>query len=145
MRVFNVLNLGAGWQSSRILLGACHGELPKFDAAVFADTQWEPKKVYQQLAFISAIAEKAGMPVIKVTAGNLRQDNIDFRAMRKSQDGKRYASIPVFIKKLDGTQGRVKRQCTKEYKIIPVEKWIRRTLLGLAPKKRVPKDVIVRQ
>lgn len=145
LRIYNVLNLGAGWQSSRILLGACAGEFPAFDAAVFADTQWEPEDIYNQLAFLEAEGAKAGIRMARETAGDLRQDAIDFRSLRESRDGKRYASIPTFIKNLDGSQGRVKRQCTKEYKIEVVDRWIRRELLGLQPKQRIPKGVLVRQ
>src|SRR4051812_39000737 len=110
-RVYNVLNLGAGVQSSRVLLGACKGELPKFDAAIFADPQWEPKAVYENLQFLKGEAEKAGIPVLVATKGDLRSDVIARRRLRASDDGKRYASIPVFIKNADGSQGRVKRQC----------------------------------
>lgn len=144
-RMFDVLNLGAGVQSSRVLLAACRGELPKFDAAVFADTQWEPKAVYANLEFLREEGAKAGIPVVTVTRGNLREDAIEFRRLRKSADGKRYASIPTFIKNKDGSQGRVRRQCTKEYKIEAVDHWIRRELLGMKPKQRIPKGVIVRK
>lgn len=143
-RVYNVLNLGAGVQSSRVLLASCLGQLPKFDAAVFADTQWEPAAVYENVRFLQAEGEKAGIPVHVVTRGNLRRDAIEFRRLPKSADGKRYASIPTFIKNPDGSQGRVKRQCTKEYKIEVVDTWLRRVLLGLAPHKRVPKGVTIR-
>lgn len=145
MREYNVLNLGAGWQSTWCLLMACRGEIPKFDVAIFADTQWEPKAVYTHLDWLTGVATAAGIPVERVTAGDLRKDAIEFRQLRESSNGKRYASIPVFIKNLDGSQGRVKRQCTKEYKIEIIEKWIRRQLLALPPKARVPKGVIVRQ
>lgn len=145
MREFNVLNLGAGLQSSRILLGACRGELPKFDACVFADTQWEPRAVYKNLEFLSGEAAKAGMQIHVRTKGNLREDAIEFRRDRRSADGKRFASIPTFIKNLDGSQGRVKRQCTREYKIDVVESFIRRELLELKPNARIPKGVVVRQ
>jgi len=37
-----LLSLGAGVQSSAVLLLACHGAIPRFDAALFADTGWEP-------------------------------------------------------------------------------------------------------
>lgn len=144
-RVYNVLNLGAGWQSSRILLGACLGELPKFDAAVFADTQWEPAAVYVNLEFLKEQGRIAGIPVHVVTKGDLRADAIEFRRSRKSSDGKRFASIPLFTKNRDGSQGRIRRQCTREYKIEPVETLIRRTILGLATGRRVPKGVVVRQ
>jgi hypothetical protein len=41
--------------------------------------------------------------------------------------------------------GRTTRQCTREYKIDVVEKAIRRELLGLAYRQRMPKDVRVHQ
>lgn len=143
MQVYNVLNLGAGWQSTRILLGSELGELPAFDAVVFADTQWEPRSVYEHLAWLESFCKRNR--ITRVTAGDLRADAIEFRANRRSSDGKRFASIPAFTKNVDGTQGRIRRQCTKEYKIEPVEKWIRRVLLGLAKGHRVPTGVLVRQ
>lgn len=47
-----VLSLGAGVQSTAVLLMSATGELPKLDAAVFADTQWEPKAVYEHLEWL---------------------------------------------------------------------------------------------
>lgn len=41
--------------------------------------------------------------------------------------------------------GRVKRQCTSEYKIEPIERFIRYELLGLTPGDRVPKTVMLEQ
>jgi hypothetical protein len=134
-----------GWQSSRILLGACRGELPRFDVAVFADTQWEPKAVYENVEFLKGEAERAGIPLVVRTKGDLRADAIEFRRSRRSADGKRFASIPTFIKNLDDSQGRVKRQCTREYKIEVVELFIRRELLGLEHGARIPKSAHVCQ
>ena len=37
-----ILSLGAGVQSSVVLLMSIKGILPRLDAAIFADTQWEP-------------------------------------------------------------------------------------------------------
>lgn len=143
--IHNVLNLGAGWQSSMILLMACRGILPKFDAAIFADTQWEPAAVYTHLEWLKQQAIAAGIPLITVTAGDLRADAIEFRRNRRSSDGKRFASIPLFVLNADGSQGRVQRQCTKEYKIEACEKWVRRELLGLKARQRVPKGIMVRR
>lgn len=39
----------------------------------------------------------------------------------------------------------VRRQCTSEYKIRPIERYIRREMLGLAKGRRVPKHVAVEQ
>jgi len=145
LRTYEVLNLGAGVQSSRVLLGACKGELPKFDVAIFADTKAEPAAVYENLVFLQSQADEAGIPLVVRSRGDLRADAIEFRRSGKSADGKRHASVPVFIRNHDGTRGRVNRQCTAKYKIEVVEKFIRRELLGLPARSRIPKGVIVRQ
>lgn len=42
-----VLSLGAGVQSTTLVLMAAHGVVgPMPDCAIFADTGWEPKAVY---------------------------------------------------------------------------------------------------
>ncbi len=138
-----ILSLGAGVQSTCVLLMSCKGILPRLDCAIFADTQWEPKEVYTHLEWLKKEAEDYGIPVHIVTAGNLRKDAIDFRMNRVSDDGKRYASMPVFVKNPDGSGGIVRRQCTSEYKINPVEKFIRREILGLAYKQQAPRVPVV--
>ena len=40
-----ILSLGAGVQSTVLALMACDGTLPGLDAAIFADTGWEPPAV----------------------------------------------------------------------------------------------------
>jgi hypothetical protein len=140
--MFRVLSLGAGVQSTTLLLMSLRGELPRLDAAIFADTQWEPKKVYAHLEWLKELCAAAGLPLYSDTAGNLRQDAIDFRRIWKSaEDGKkkRHASIPAFVRNDDGSQGRVKRQCTKEYKIEVVDRILRRVIMGLKPRQHAPK------
>jgi hypothetical protein len=141
--MLKVLSLGAGVQSSTVLLMSCKGVLPKLDCAIFADTQWEPKAVYEHLDCLKGEAERHGIPVHIVTAGNLRKEAIEFREHRKSSDGKRFASIPSFVKNPDGTGGIVRRQCTMEYKIEPIEKFIRRNILGLAHRQRAPREPVI--
>jgi hypothetical protein len=132
--MIRVLSLGAGVQSSTLLLMSCRGELPKLDCAIFADTQYEPAAVYTHLDWLEKQAEQAGIPVHRVTRGNIREDAID---------GKRSASIPLFIKNGDGSQGRILRQCTSEYKIEPVTTFIKRELLGIAHGQRAPREMRV--
>lgn len=137
-----ILSLGAGVQSSCVLLMSCQGVLPKLDAAVFADTQWEPKAVYQWLEYLKDVAADHGIPVYVTTRGDLRADAIHFRKTGGKASGdpgyKRWASIPFFVLNQDGTIGKINRQCTKEYKIEPVERCIRREILGLEPRKHAP-------
>lgn len=140
--MIRVLSLGAGVQSSCVLLMSCRGVLPKLDHAVFADTQWEPKAVYDHLVWLTAEAAKAGIPVHRVTRSNLRADAI---AHAEGNGESRWASMPLFMKNADGSLGLVRRQCTKEYKIEPIEKFIRHEILGLKPRQRAPKKPVVEQ
>jgi hypothetical protein len=110
-----VLSLGAGVQSSTLLLMAVHGEIA-VDRAIFADTQWEPAAVYSWLETLMPIAERAGIPVDVVTGGNLRADAVGSR---------RFASIPLHVLNRDGSPGMLRRQCTKEYKVRPVQRRLR--------------------
>ena len=54
-----VLALGAGVQSSYLLLASCAGELPRLDCAIFADTMNEPDAVYTHLDWLTKIGEDA--------------------------------------------------------------------------------------
>lgn len=66
-----------------------------------------------------------------MSAGNIRQAY--YTAM---SSGKRYVQIPVFVRNPDGSQGMGRRQCTKEFKIEPIQRKVRE-LVGLAPRQRV--------
>jgi len=47
------LSLGAGVPSTTMALMAAHGEIgPMPDCAIFADTGWEPKAVYDHLSWL---------------------------------------------------------------------------------------------
>ena len=129
-----VLSLGAGVQSSVVLLMSCKGELPKLDAAVFADTGWEPAAVHAWFeAVLVPEAEKAGIPlhVVRATEGGIREDTL--RHIHPDTEG-RNGTIPFYTKR--GKQetggakkrsglGQRRRSCTKVYKIQPLERKIR--------------------
>ena len=126
------LSLGAGVQSSCLLLLAAQGRIPRFDAAVFADTGWEPAAVYTQLRRLTQLAEQAGIPLVRVSAGHIRADALD--------PVHRFASMPLFTLGPDGQRGMARRQCTAEYKIKPIKAEIRRRL-GYPHPMRVPAGV----
>lgn len=160
------LSLGAGVQSTTLALMAAHGDIgPMPDVAVFADTGWEPRRVYEHLKWLCS-SDVLPFPVHIVSAGNIR-DNL-LRGAR----GKRWASIPAFSKTVTpaGTKvlqydedadgeavpvdyrtltrdeidiGIITCQCTKEHKIAPIRKHVR-TLAGLAGKSS-PDSAIVEQ
>ena len=133
-----VLNLGAGVQSSCLALMAARGELKdkvKPDVAVFADTGWEPPPVYEHLEWLK---EQLPFPVITVSAGNIRENILQGR----QPDGKPYLGIPAHLSKEDGSKGMARRQCTDDYKIRPIQSWIRE-YLGVEKGQLFPKHLHV--
>jgi hypothetical protein len=158
-RIHHVISLGAGVQSSTMLLMAIHGEIqPKPELAIFADTGWEPKHVYRWLEFLREKAEAAGIPILVVSKGNIKEDIL---AKVRGDYEKRVANPPFYTKTrhrleledftldrelagvMDVSGGKLTRFCTKEYKIEPITKAIRE-YLGFKPRQRI-KDVIVYQ
>lgn len=139
-RPLEVLSLGAGVQSSTMALMATKGEIfPLPDCAIFADTQAEPKKVYEWLDWLEP---KLAFPVYRVTQGNLTEKNLEVRVSKTT--GRTYSKklIPAFILSPDGKKGLLGRSCTVDYKIQPVIKQIRK-VLGL--KSVRSKEVLVNQ
>ncbi|MGH4018240.1 MAG: hypothetical protein ACRDT0_03135 [Pseudonocardiaceae bacterium] len=133
-----LVSLGAGVQSTTLALLAAEGRLPAPDAAIFADTGWEPAGVYAHLDRLAAELDRAGIALHRVSAGDLRADAID--------PAHRYASIPYFVRNPDGSEGMGRRQCTSEYKLAPINRKVRE-LLGAAPPtyRRVPAGRIAEQ
>jgi hypothetical protein len=139
VNTLDVLSLGAGVQSTTLFLMSCRGLLPKLDAAVFADTGWEPKAVYENVNWLQRQGEVAGIPLYVATCGrSIREDAIVNMVRGTRAKGQRHASMPLFTLSSSGERGMIKRQCSKEYKGQPVDQFIRRTLLGLAPGRSAP-------
>lgn len=140
MKPIKVLSLGAGIQSSALLLMSCDGFLPKLDHAIFADTGWEPAAVYRHLEWLKEKSSAAGIPLHIVSVGNIKTDMEEARTSGGAYKG-RWASMPLFVRG-DGIEGMIRRQCTKEYKIEPIEKKLRQ-LLGYAPRKRIKPGSVI--
>lgn len=125
----HILSLGAGVQSSTLALMAAHGQVkgyPVLDAAIFADTQDEPKSVYRWLEWLEAEIAKSPnpFPVHRVTAGKL-SDKVLI-------DGK--GDVPFHLKSADGEIGISKRRaCTADFKLTPILRKARE--LGNVPRK----------
>ena len=152
-KIVRVLNLGAGVQSTALLLmdaqvhrlsnrdvvedwlGQPYPFEP-YDVAIFADTQDEPRAVYEHLARLMAMDTA---PILTGTAGRLGNDLIS------GVDG-RFASIPAFTAKVEGKNiGLIERQCTGSYKVAVVEQIIRREVFGLLPRRSIPRKFAVVQ
>src|SRR4051812_25177815 len=90
-----VISLGAGVQSTTMALMAAHGEIgPMPDAAIFADTGWEPKHVYDHLRWLMS-GNVLPFPVHIVSNGNLRDDLV----ARHSARAGRFVTVPWFLRR----------------------------------------------
>lgn len=137
LKQVHILNLGAGVQSTMLYLMAVDGMLP-LDCAIFADTQDEPESVYKHLSWLQTLQ---GPPIHVTSRGKLSGDLL----REENSGGGRFATVPFYIKMPDGTTGMARRQCSKEYKVEVVERYIRRSILNLKPKQRIPKNTEVHQ
>jgi len=136
-----VVSFGAGVQSTVMLLMGIRGVFgPRPDAAIFADTGWEPQSVYRHLEWVAAEVARmtnGQVPVHVVSAGNIRADHLN----GMNSTGQRFASMPLYTA---NGKGMGRRQCTQEYKIAPIRKKVRE-LLGVKKGGRIQKGVGVEQ
>lgn len=117
-----IISLGAGVQSTTMALMAAAGEItPMPDCAIFADTGWEPKKVYEwldwlktQLPFPVHIVQRPGMDLGEMAM-----------AISKSPDITKTAMPPYYTA---NPNGMIPRQCSKEFKSRVVGRTIRAML-----------------
>jgi len=120
-----VISLGAGVQSSALLLMAAEGELEQLGdprLAIFADTGWEPAAVYEWLGFLRLAAWKTGIEIATVTAGSLRD-----AAIAAANGEGRWDSMPLHLRNPDGSKGFLpNHQCSKKYKIAPGRREMKR-------------------
>ena len=117
----HVISLGAGVQSSTMALMAACGEIkPMPTAAIFADTQAEPKSV---MVWLDWLEKQLPFPVYRVTQGSLTETSLLIRNHSRIE-GRTWAKslIPAFVKSKDGSGGLMGRSCTAEFKIRPLLK-----------------------
>lgn len=125
-----VLSLGAGVQSSTLLLKACRGELEMPDVAIFVDLGWELPATYDWLdRVLIPESEKAGLDLRIVRPANIREDLI-------REDGKRIMA-PLFVRRPDGKRGQLQHQCSRQLKMKPVMREARK-LMGAGSRGQLP-------
>jgi len=127
-----VLSLGAGVQSTALYLMAEEGLIEKFDFAIFADTGWERDATYKVVEDLKA---KYNTPIITVDNGSVKDNILEAR-----DKGSRFTVMP-FHCITGNNKGILRRQCTSEFKILPIDKELRK-LLGLKPYQRYTGEAI---
>jgi len=86
---------------------------------IFADTQAEPIAVYRWLDWLE---KQLPFPIIRISKGNLTADSLRVRTSKTSGQNYLKATVPAFVKRADGTRGRMSRHCTMDYKIVQVRR-----------------------
>lgn len=114
----NILSLGAGVQSSTLIYLSHAGYIPKYDKIVFADTGDEPQAVYDHVAYLRTLAE---IETVKIESGKSLSDHIYDPEMK-------FFNMPFYIVDSKGNVSVMSRQCTRDFKVRPVDLCIRRWL-----------------
>lgn len=113
---------------------------PMPECAIFADTGAEPASVYRHLEWLTSGV--LPFPVRIVKEGNLRDVLLAFT---RGEGGRgAHARPPFFVQNADGTRGMLRRQCTRDYKVDPINREIR-AILGIKKHGRWPKTPAVTQ
>lgn len=127
---------------------AAVGEIEKPDCAIFADVGWEPPNVYQHLQWLIGCeltttpdgrtvavpgvyqGGQLNFPTWIVQQGDLRAD-----LQASADNGSRISQPPCFLRHPDGTKGQIRRACTFQYKVRPLERKIRE-MLGMKARQK---------
>jgi hypothetical protein len=124
-----VLSFGGGVQTCTMVAMCANGDLPKPDAIIFSDPGWESRLTYEYIKEFEIYMNKHGMKLITTKNGNIRHD--------LEHKGKRFVSLPLY----SHPNGMLRRQCTSEYKIVPVQKKIRE-LCGMKYRQWMPRNEV---
>lgn len=142
------LSYGAGIDSTTVLLMSQHGELPRLDGVIFADTQSEPQGVYDTLEWVSAAVD---IPIHRVSAGNLKRDLLSAAHDTRIRSTFVHGQPPFFVQNMPNVHyptpvrgGRLLRGCTRDYKIRVIRRKIRE-LVGLPVIGGIPKGTHIEQ
>jgi len=123
----HLISLGGGVQSSAMALMAAAGEIqPMPAAAILADTAAEPKKVYLWLDWLE---NQLPFPIYRVMQHEGLELDALKRRMRKDGAGEWVPSgIPHYSINKDGTHGHGPRQCTHDFKVLPIRRQARKLM-----------------
>jgi hypothetical protein len=112
---YRALSLGGGRQSSTLALMAAAGELEPLDVAIFADTHHETAETYAWLDYLEAELDKAGIPLVRCSAGDLLEHHLT--AVGRVSQAPLYTVDPE-----TGKLGRIARRCSRDFKVRPVRR-----------------------
>ena len=139
-----ILSFGAGMQSTALALMSCeramgksnlYPEVPIYDAVVFCDLGLEPAWVTKQVEFTRRACDMASIPFYIL-------DPPLYKDFMHNFGRRRTVSIPWWTLMEDGHKSKMPRNCTIDYKIEKVSKFVRWELLKYKKGQRLrPHDI----
>lgn len=108
-----VISLGWGVQSFTLAVMSALNDLPQVDCAIHADTRHESEKTYDFARRWETWLANRGVRVV-----TLQADSSDI------PDETGSVFIPAFTVNQRGKQGKLLRQCTHRWKIMPIRRWL---------------------
>lgn len=125
------LSIGMGTQSCALALMSAAGDLPKLDAVIFADTQGELPETYTYAEYVESRLSEAGIPFVRVTAGNLEQ------ALLAVEPTTNNPTPPAHVLNPDGSKGKILGyRCSYDYKRRIITREVKRLTGGRGAWKR---------
>lgn len=131
-----ILSFGAGMQSTALALMACENVdaerkgrkrpyplVPVYDLVIFCDLGFEPPWVMEQAEFVHRACDVAG----------IRYEMLDtplYKDFLTNFGERRTVSIPWWTLRDDGHKSKMPRNCTIDYKVEAIAKFVRRDVLG---------------
>lgn len=137
-----ILSFGAGMQSTALALMSCQNAtaetpvfplVPVYDDVIFCDLGMEPPWVMKQVEFTRRACEEAGIH-FTVLKSPLHEDFMQNFGERRT------ISIPWWTVKEDGHKSRMPRNCTLDYKVNVISKYVRWELLGYKKGQRLREE-----
>ena len=121
-KALTVLSLGWGVQSWTLAAMSALGELPPVDYAIHADTTWEMPRTYAHRRKWEPWLAGHGVTVTTVKSPRTA-------VVREDWGDAGSVLIPAFSSDRDLSPGQVRRQCTHDWKIMPIRRFIRSVLV----------------
>ena len=137
-----ILSFGAGMQSTALALMACENAknpdtpwplVPIYDAVIFCDLGREPPWVKDQMEFTRRACELAGIKFVVL-------DSPLYSDFMRNFGERRTISIPWWTIRDDGHKSKMPRNCTIDYKVELISKYVRWELLGYKKGQRLRDD-----
>ncbi|WP_322925347.1 hypothetical protein [Paenibacillus campi] len=148
-RIYHVLSFGGGTQSSHLLEMHFRGEI-HYDYIIFADTGAEPDFIHGQVWWWQHRQQCVGNTTPFLIAHHSSMERgLEEMLMRYIYTDYQRFQMPVYCNSVteDGEikpAGMLPRQCTVDFKIVPVKQLARQMILadqGLRGNQMIPKDI----